>query len=326
MTVETEYQQLVATGLWREAPDVQRREVTVTIGAETLILSDDQARALAHWSLPALLRANPGAYPAIYHPDGDPGETLELAESEAEMIRALDRLRSAIERRRPHPGRLRLILLMLMLAAVLTGGIFWLPDALRRHAVSVVPQGKRAEIGADLKEEITRVSGRPCDWAEGQDALNRLAARIAPQDRQLRQQPMMAEDYVCMVRPGHPVLDQAWTMDQYLGLDHLLVSSRQTGLGQVDFHLQQQLGKFRSIRLRVQHYLLAPSVLLRTDLAMSSPLGLAAQFDLPWLPLPFEMPPIRWHLHWHMSADQDQANIWLRDHIARVAGDVVAQA
>lgn len=146
------------------------------------------------------------------------------------------------------------------------------------------------------------------------------------QDRQLRQRPMMAEDYVCMVRPGHPVLDQAWTMDRYLGLDHLLVSSRQTGLGQVDFHLQQQLGKFRSIRLRVQHYLLAPTVLLRTDLAMSSPLGLAAQFDLPWLPLPFEMPPIRWHLHWHMSADQDQANIWLRDHIARVADDVVAEA
>lgn len=215
MTVETEYQQLVATGLWREAPDVQRREVTVTIGAETLILSDDQARALAHWSLPALLRANPGAYPAIYHPDGDPGETLELAESEAEMIRALDRLRSAIERRRPHPGRLRLILLMLMLAAVLTGGIFWLPDALRRHAVSVVPQGKRAEIGADLKEEITRVSGRPCDWAEGQDALNRLAARIAPQDRQLRLQVVRDAVPDALFLPGRVILINKTLIEDY---------------------------------------------------------------------------------------------------------------
>ncbi|WP_375175423.1 hypothetical protein [Pseudooceanicola sp.] len=215
MTVETQYQQLVATGLWREAPEVQRREVTVTIGEETLILSDDQARALTHWSLPALQRANPGAFPAIYHPDGDPGETLELDASEAEMIRALDRLRSAIERRRPHPGRLRLVLLSLMLIAVLAGGIFWLPDALRRHAVSVVPQGKRIEIGLALREEITRVSGRPCDWAEGQEALNRLGLRIAPKDRALRLQVVPGAVPDALFLPGRVILLNKTLFEDY---------------------------------------------------------------------------------------------------------------
>jgi hypothetical protein len=215
MAQHSEYQQLVATGLWRGAPEAQRREVTVTIGEETLILSDDQARALAHWSLTALVRANPGVFPAIFHPDGDPGETLEMNESEAEMIRALDRLRSAIDRRRPHPGRLRLVLLVLMLSAVLLGGVFWLPDALRRHAVAVVPLAKRAEIGAALKEEITRVSGHACDWSEGQDALNLLATRIAPQDTGIRL--MVVPDAVrgALLLPGREILLNKVLIEDY---------------------------------------------------------------------------------------------------------------
>ena len=147
-----EYQTLSATGLWRAGPEDQRREVTVSIGEATLTMTDDQNRVLAHWSLPALVRANPGQHPAIFHPDGDPGETLELAAGEAEMIRALDRLRTVIERHRPHPGRLRLVILVAVVAAILAGGIFWLPDALRRHAVAVVPLAKRAAIGEERCE------------------------------------------------------------------------------------------------------------------------------------------------------------------------------
>ena len=185
MAPHSEYQQLVATGLWRGAPEAQRREVTVTIGEETLILSDDQARALTHWSLTAFVRANPGVFPAVFHPDGDPGETLELDESEGEMIRALDRLRSAIDRRRPHPGRLRLVLLVLMLGAVLLGGIFWLPDALRRHAVTVVPLAKRAEIGAtltlnpmDFEVGEYTISVQALDDANPPEYSNTLAASL----------------------------------------------------------------------------------------------------------------------------------------------------
>lgn len=215
MAVKTEYQQLVATGLWRETMQSQRVEVTVTIGEETLILSDDQARARAHWSLPALVRANPGVTPAIYHPDGDPAETLELNEDQSDMIRALDRLRASIDRRRPHPGRLRLILLVLMLGAVLAGGVFWLPDALRRHAVSVVPQAKRAEIGAALKTEITRVSGLPCDWPEGQDALDRLADRIAPQDRRLRLHIVPSAVPDALYLPGREILLNKTLVEDY---------------------------------------------------------------------------------------------------------------
>ena len=102
------YQRLEAAALWRPAPGAQRLDVIVSLGEATLTITDIRDRVQAHWSLAAIARANPGAEPAIYHPDADPGETLEIAEGEDEMIAAIETLSSAIARQRPKPGRLRL--------------------------------------------------------------------------------------------------------------------------------------------------------------------------------------------------------------------------
>ncbi|MDA0961937.1 MAG: hypothetical protein O2898_03345, partial [Proteobacteria bacterium] len=139
MTALKKYQRLEATGLWRPAPGEQRREVIVSVGDATLVITDTKDQPLAHWSLAAIERQNPGERPAIYSPDGDPGETLELAEGEDQMIRAIEKLRSAIERSRPHPGRLRLVSVGLSCLAVVALAVFWLPGAMLRHATEVVP-------------------------------------------------------------------------------------------------------------------------------------------------------------------------------------------
>lgn len=178
MTALSEYERLEGSGLWRATPDAQRIEVIVSLGDATLVISDMADRALTHWSLPAVERANPGQMPALYHPDGDPGETLELAESETDMIGAIETLRTRIRQRRPHPGRLRLLGLLAMLVALLALGVFWLPDAVRRHAVRVVPDVKRAEIGSALLQEMQSVTGPPCGAAGGTAALDRLATRL----------------------------------------------------------------------------------------------------------------------------------------------------
>lgn len=178
MTALKEYQRLEASGLWRPHPEAQRTEVIVSIGDATLVISDMQERPLTHWSLAAVERANPGRHPAIYHPDGDPGETLELAEDEKDMIAAIEKLRAAIERRRPHPGRLRLVILLMVLAVVVAGAVLWLPQAVRSHAITVVPQVKRAEIGAGLFRHIQQQTGPPCSTPEGRAALDKLARRI----------------------------------------------------------------------------------------------------------------------------------------------------
>ncbi|MEM7317649.1 MAG: hypothetical protein AAF408_01365 [Pseudomonadota bacterium] len=177
MTALTKYERIEATGLWRPAPDEQRREVVVSIGDATLTISDFNDRPMTHWSLAALERQNPGEIPAIYFPDGDPGETLELAKSEATMIEAIERLRSAIDKARPHPGRLRWVSVASVLLAVLAVLTLWLPGALQRHVVSVVPEAKRLEIGETVLKRIERVAGRACRSDEIQPLIDRLAQR-----------------------------------------------------------------------------------------------------------------------------------------------------
>lgn len=178
MTALSKYKRLEASGLWRASPDAQRCDVVVSIGDATLIISDLRDRPLAHWSLAAIDRANPGAYPAIYHPDGSPDETLELDGSESEMIRAIEKLRAAIARQRPRPGRLRLGAFAISVAVVAAVVLIWLPDVARRHAVGVVPDVRRAEIGAALLDHVQKVTGPPCRGPGGRTVLAELGRRL----------------------------------------------------------------------------------------------------------------------------------------------------
>ena len=202
MTALKKYQRIEATGLWRPSPDEQRREVVVSIGKATLTISDFNDRALTHWSLAALERQNPGAFPAVFNPDGDPDETLELGESETTMLEAIDRLQRAIERSRPRPGRLRWMSVGGVVAAVLAVLLFWFPGALRNHVVSVVPEVKRQEIGDTILRRIERVSGPACTSVDAQASLNQLAHRTGV--RQIIILPAGVQDSLSL--PGGTVL------------------------------------------------------------------------------------------------------------------------
>lgn len=180
MTALKQFQRLEATGLWRPDPDAQRREVIVSLGDATLTMSSTSGDILAHWSLGAVTRANGTQVPAIYHPDSDPGETLELPADETEMITGLDRVLRAIDRRRPRPGKLRFYLTGAFVVGLAAGAIFWLPDALERYATTVVPPVKRAEIGAKLLTHITRLTGQPCNTPDAREPLKRFSQRVQP--------------------------------------------------------------------------------------------------------------------------------------------------
>lgn len=178
MTALEDYARLEATGLWRASPDAQRQDVVVSLGEASLTIADMQDRALAHWSLAAVARLNPGEVPAFYHPDGDTGEQLELGEEAEDMIAAIERVRQAVERRRPRPGRLRLAGLLAALALIGAVAVLWLPGAMRDHALRILPPAKRTEISEALMTEIQALAGRPCRTPEGEAALDALARRV----------------------------------------------------------------------------------------------------------------------------------------------------
>lgn len=180
MTALSEYQRLEASALWQDAPDAQRREVMVSLGEATLVITAMADRPLSHWSLPAVQRLNPGQRPALYAPDPAAHETLEIAD--ADMIGAIEKLRGAIERARPHPGRLRYWLMGFGGAALMALLVFWLPGALTRQTAAVLPEAKRIDLGDELLSQMAMLSGSPCGDESGQQALGQLGARVLGAD------------------------------------------------------------------------------------------------------------------------------------------------
>ena len=176
MTALDRYVRLESEALWRSEPESQRRDVTISFGDATLVIADATGRPLAHWSLPALIRQNPDETPAIYAPDEEASEILEIADST--MIEAIEEVRKALARSRPHPGKLRHWLTGALVAVTLLLAIFWLPGALTRQTLAVVPLPKRIEIGTALLGYLQQQTGPACQAPQATAAAGRLARRL----------------------------------------------------------------------------------------------------------------------------------------------------
>ncbi|SFD23798.1 hypothetical protein [Tropicimonas isoalkanivorans] len=176
MTALKQYAKLESQGVWRAHPDAQRQNVIVAFGDASLVIVASNGQPLSHWSLAAVVRVNPGDLPALYTPSADAIETLEVDDDM--MIDAIEQVRTAILRSRPRHGRLRVILTAGVAAATVAAAVLWLPGALMRHTLGVVPEPTRSELGTRLFTAIGRVSGAPCRSREGDLALARLSSRL----------------------------------------------------------------------------------------------------------------------------------------------------
>jgi DNA-binding transcriptional LysR family regulator len=128
---------------------------------------------------------------------------------------------------------------------------------------------------------------------------------------QLCRHQVSTERYFCVLRRDHPLQDRELTLDRYLELEHIHVSTRRKGVGHVDRALEQ-LGRARRIALRMMSYVAAPQVVASTNLALTVPRSLATLYDLRMLELPFAVESLDQYLYWHKSADEDRANVWMR--------------
>jgi hypothetical protein len=188
MTALEKFQRLEASGLWRAAPDEQRRDTVVSLGKATLTISDSRSGAiLSHWSLPAVVRLNPGQTPALFaptDPQGDEGETLEL--DDPLMIDALTTIRRALSPKRIG-RRVRLAMAGAALAAVALVGLVWVPRALTDHAASITPQAARAQLGRQIVEALATTTPpvRGCAAPAGRAALTSLRLRLMGSNHRL---------------------------------------------------------------------------------------------------------------------------------------------
>ncbi|RDU95907.1 LysR family transcriptional regulator [Trinickia dinghuensis] len=188
-----------------------------------------------------------------------------------------------------------------------------LTEALLLPALEEVLQ--RLAPGIRVESYFTPRSAIPDALANGAVTLAIDAPLI--NDPSLEQESVDQDRYACMLRPDHPYARDELTIDDYLALGHIHVSSRRQGIGLVDAELGK-MGLSRTILTRVQHYLVAPLIAMRTDLVLTAPLRLLQRYDARILELPFDIPRIEARCYWHRSVSEDPAHRWLREQVCRL--------
>jgi DNA-binding transcriptional LysR family regulator len=173
---------------------------------------------------------------------------------------------------------------------------------------------RRQAPNIDVESYVVKRRDMPRELASGNLDLAVDAPLVT--DAHVNHTRLIADRWVCVVRQDHKQLNGTLSMDKYLALNHIQVSTRKRGLGHVDLELGK-MGLRRRIALRTRHYHITPDIIEKTDLALTVQLRFANQitqrFNLKYLQLPFDVPPLETHLYWHESADQDPANKWMRN-------------
>ncbi len=163
-----------------------------------------------------------------------------------------------------------------------------------------------AVVRAERKQLETELAAGTLDAA--------IDVRLALSD-EVRRQRIDTERLVVLARLRHPTVKPGLDLETYLSQEHILVSSRRRGFGVEDYELSRH-GLRRRIRLRCQHYFAACRVVSETDLILTMAERYARivnrLFPNRVLPFPLEVPDYDAYLYWHVNADADPANRWLR--------------
>lgn len=165
-----------------------------------------------------------------------------------------------------------------------------------------------------VRVQVRQVSGGSYGAALETGLADLLIGHLSQPLSSLRSRRLFSDRFVCMVRQGHPVLDQPLTLERYLALDHVVITRRGARDGMVTAALAR-LGGERRVAIAVPHFTAAPAIVAATDLAATVPAQLVrlhAEGEVAGVALPFDVPPIDVGLYWHERLQGDAANQWLR--------------
>jgi DNA-binding transcriptional LysR family regulator len=142
--------------------------------------------------------------------------------------------------------------------------------------------------------------------------------RIAWHERQL----LFREQFVCVYRHDRQFIGDGISLEEYVNASHLLVSVQEDMVGRVDYLLKKQ-NLQRHIALSIPHFMVAPSILARTNLIATLPARVANEFtsnpNLKVLPCPIPLKGFAVYMRWHQSNQNSTTHIWLRTLIQEIA-------
>ncbi len=128
------------------------------------------------------------------------------------------------------------------------------------------------------------------------------------------------DDYVILMRMGHPLATGEITLERFAAANHLLVSARGDDRGFVDEALEKK-GLKRRVAMSVPQFSVTPSIIAASDMVLTAPRRLAQTFaqayDLCLRPAPVPGPPLfsKSQLIWHRRLASHPAHDWFREEI-----------
>jgi DNA-binding transcriptional LysR family regulator len=132
---------------------------------------------------------------------------------------------------------------------------------------------------------------------------------------------LLQDDYVCIMRAGHPLAACPLTVDAYLQCEHLILHAGGTPSDAVDTALATK-GFKRKVAMQFPHGLAAVIVLSRTDMIATVTKGAALLFkehaSLTLQELPFQVERSEFRLVWHPRLTQSPAHKWLRHSLSAI--------
>jgi DNA-binding transcriptional LysR family regulator len=143
------------------------------------------------------------------------------------------------------------------------------------------------------------------------------------------QQGLFHDALVTIVRESHPTVDNSISLEQYIDLEHALISPSGDDHGIADHWLDQN-DLSRNVVLLVPHFLSAPLIIAQTDLALTLPYRVAERFvkmaPLKLLQTPIPFPSYQMSMMWHPLYEKDPAQQWLRAQINTVGQKIAESA
>jgi DNA-binding transcriptional LysR family regulator len=141
--------------------------------------------------------------------------------------------------------------------------------------------------------------------------------------RTLRTRLLFHERYVTIARPRHPMVKAKLTLDDFVALEHVVVSPRGGGFeGPVDTALTK-LGRTRRIVVSTASFLFVPELVAGSDLIATVPERLVRERDkrLRVFEPPLPVEGFAMGLAWHERTHHHPAHRWLRERVRVLCGE-----
>jgi DNA-binding transcriptional LysR family regulator len=143
----------------------------------------------------------------------------------------------------------------------------------------------------------------------------------------IHQQMLFDDAFVSIVRKDHPSINDTLSLEQYIALDHVLISPLGKDSGIIDEWLEKN-DLSRKVALIVPHFLSAPLIIAQTDMVLTLPYRVAEKFaqiaPIKLLPTPIDLPNYPLSMIWHPLYERNPADQWLRAQIAEVGQQIAS--